>query len=131
MVKEKNGINSGFLIILVFLGLMSAYGCQDNTVQTNPQVVAGLLATWELRQQSGSQADVCAGELLLFGSNGIASAQCPGFEIVTTPYSAVDSTITFTDNGLQYNFQITNDDTTLIMTGINVDAVLTYGLYTF
>lgn len=102
------------------LALMS---CED-PVQI--QVQDDILGLWELREQSGSATPVCDGELAQFNSNGIAGFECPGFKAVTTPYSAVNNILTFTDTGTQYSIS-KPADTNLVLTGINIDKILKYG----
>lgn len=112
-----------FLLLIFSLLLLIPVGC-DDPVQV--QVQDDILGLWELREQSGSATPVCDGELAQFNANGIAGFECPGFDPVTTPYSAVNNLLTFTDTGIQYNIS-KPADTTLVLTGINIDKTLKYG----
>ena len=97
--------------------------CDEEIV--NPQVQDEILGLWELHGQSGSASELCENELAEFLSDGTAYFQCPGYDVQSTDYTAIDNVITFTQTGVQYSFAMPND-TNLVMTGMNVDRTLTY-----
>lgn len=121
--RIKGRYNLRFRFLIFSLLLLIPVGCED-AVQV--QVQDDILGLWELREQSGSATPVCDGELAQFNANGIAGFECPGFDPVTTPYSAVNNVLTFTDTGIQYNIS-KPADTNLVLTGVNIDKILKYG----
>ncbi|MCB0721488.1 MAG: hypothetical protein KDC42_04205 [Ignavibacteriae bacterium] len=109
--------------LLVFLLAVLIYACED-PVQV--QVQDDILGLWALREQSGTATDVCDGELAQFNGDGTALFQCPGFDPVSTTYTASNNILTFTETDVQYTIS-KPADTTLVLTGINIDKTLTYG----
>lgn len=115
------------LLFLFVIIVLTVFSCNSEEVVT-PQIQQNLLGVWELHNQTGSQANVCdgqLGELVEFTASGVAYFQCPASEVQSVNYTAIDTIITFTDTGVQYGYHLPND-TNLVLTGINLDIVLTY-----
>lgn len=123
-MSDTSGRHLPFLFAIFFLLISIVSGCGEDPVQ--PQVQDNILGLWVLRSQTGSGTEVCKGELAQFTADGIAAFQCPGFDPVTTPYTAISDVLTFTETGLQYTIG-KPADTTLVLTGINIEKTLTYG----
>ena len=112
------------LIILLLLFSLPFIGsdCNDNVIGGKPGNIVG---TWRLVYIGGYLQDICPGEVVTFGSNGVATLQCPNSSPITRNYSVSNNVLTYSPTNVQY--RITElQETILTLTGINVGRTLTY-----
>ena len=117
---------SGFLFTFAFLGS----DCQKviDSLTTSQDITGN----WQLVRQTGSQQDICLGETVNFQTNNVALLQCPGQTQISRTYTTSNSVLAYTETSIQYDYSVgTSSGTTqLVLTGKNVNRVLTYNKLT-
>ncbi len=105
-------------IIFVFLLAFPFIGsdCNNTTTQVTNENIQG---SWQLVSgTAGSQHDICPGETAVFQSDGVAILTCPNKSPINRNYTVNSSVLKFTETGIQYSVNLTNNNNTLNMTGI-------------
>lgn len=109
------------LLSLPFLGSECTEVLSDN----NPS--GDITGNWTLIYNAGTTLDICPGETVNYpsASGGTATLQCPGETAITRSYTVSGSTLSYTDSGVQYSYQFTQNNE-LVLTGINNNRILYY-----
>ncbi|MBZ0202100.1 MAG: hypothetical protein K8I03_03700 [Ignavibacteria bacterium] len=108
------------LLSLPFIGS----DCEE-ILNSNP--TGDITGSWTLIYNAGTTLDICPGETVNYPSStgGTATLQCPDASAISRPYSISGSTLTYTDSGVQYSYNFTQNNE-LLLTGINNNRILYY-----
>ncbi len=109
------------LLSLPFLGS----DCEEILNNTSP--TGDITGSWTLIYNAGTTLDICPGEMVTYpsASGGTATLKCPNATEISRQYSISGSTLTYTDSGVQYSYQFTQNNE-LVLTGINNNRILYY-----
>ncbi|RPI18688.1 MAG: hypothetical protein EHM58_04260 [Ignavibacteriae bacterium] len=89
------------LVILLLLSLPFTGSDCEKTL--TPSGDGELTGQWRLVYNSGTNHDICPGEVVTFLSNGEAQLQCPNQLAVTRHYTVSNNSLTYTESGIEYN----------------------------
>lgn len=114
-----------FRSLILLLLLIPPFVGSDCTDLLEQQVTCNggdISGNWVLINHSGSNHDVCPGEIVLFPSNtgGSATLQCPNSIPTTKDYTVSNATLTYTSSGVKYCIQKATD--TLIISSTNLSS---------
>ncbi len=127
MSKIKILLKSNLVKSLLVLGLIALPLSGSDCQQVLTGSSGSIEGTWKLVYNSGSEHDICPGEVVNFQSNGIAILQCPPYnQTINRNYTVSNGILSYTETGMEYRIDnVTNYE--LQLSGLNgVNRVLNY-----
>ena len=110
------------IVLMVVLYPFLGSSCSDILNSLSGGDIAG---TWSLVSNTGSDHDVCPGEIATFpsSSSGTADLKCPNGQTIQRPYSVSNTTLSYTSTNVSYTITSVTS-TKLVLT--NSARTLTY-----
>jgi hypothetical protein len=127
MSKIKKILKSNLIKTLLVLGLIALPLSGSDCQQVLTGNTGSIEGKWKLVYNSGSNHDICPGEIVNFQTNGVANLQCPPYQqSINRNYSVSNGILTYTETGVEYRIDnVTNYD--LQLSGLNgISRVLNY-----
>ncbi len=117
-------LHSFIILILIFISVTGS-DCNE-ALENNVTPPPELLGEWKLASQTGALQDICPDEVVNFQTSNIAVLTCPGASSISRDFIFDNDILTYTQTSIEYDVEISNNNTELALYGRNVSRNLFY-----
>jgi hypothetical protein len=127
MSKISTLLKSNLIKTLLVLGLIALPLSGSDCEKTLTGASGSIEGTWRLVYNSGSNHDICPGEIVNFQSNGVANLRCPPYsQSINRNYTVTNGYLTYTETGVEYRIDNVTSKELQLTAANGVNRVLNY-----